>query len=165
VSSRRVMEHPHAEPSGRLFWTLTVVGLSIVGFGLAGLVRNSDQTAPGSWLRFFLGGLLAHDLLLAPVVLVASVLLVRYVPARVRPTVQGALLVSGIVLLASIPALGGFGRLANNPSILPNDYTGDLAVVIGGVCAVAFVLGLRARRRPPQAADGNGGARSAQDGW
>jgi hypothetical protein len=153
VSSPRNPEDHDRPPGGRLFWTLTVVGLAIVGFGLAGLVRNSEQTAPGSWLRFFVGGLLAHDLLLAPVVLAAAALLVRYLPAWVRPTMQGALLVSGMVVLASIPALGGFGRLANNPSILPNDYPRNLGLVLAAIWVVATVLVLRARRRSPHAID------------
>jgi len=140
-------------PGGRFFWTLTVLGLGIVGFGIAGLVRNADMTVPASWLRFFVGGLLAHDAFLAPVVVAVSALLLRAAPSRVRPTLQGALVVSGIVVLASIPVLGGFGRIANNPSILPNDYTANMAIVLGVIWAVAALLGVRAWRRPPQAID------------
>ena len=41
--------------------------------------------------------------------------------AWLRPALQGTLLVTAAVVLVSVPVVGGFGRLATNPSILPGD--------------------------------------------
>lgn len=134
-------------PRGAAFWILTAIGLGIVGFGLIGLLRNADATQPVNWLTYVFGSLIAHDALWAPAVAVASVVLVRLAPRWALPWLQGALVVSAGVVLVSIPALTGRGRIPSNPSILPNDYRGNVLLVLGLVWAVAIVLALWARRR------------------
>lgn len=143
----------HAAPGGRAFWAASAVGGGVMLFGILGLLRNGPEIMLGSWVRFFVGGLILHDGLWAPIVGLASLALVRFLPAWIRPTVQGALIVTSALILISIPALTGRGRLPTNPSILPNDYWGNLALVLGLVWLVAGALALRARSRPPTAVD------------
>lgn len=126
---------------------LTVVGLAMVAFGAAGLLRHSDETMPLDWALFFLGGLAAHDGVLVPAVMVGGVLISLVVPRAVRPTVQGALLVSGALLAVAIPPLTGNGRLTNNPSILPQDYGEGLLTALAVVWSLAALGMLRAAVR------------------
>lgn len=133
---------------GPVFWIGTAIGMSIAAFGLWGLLQHADQTVPLNWLKFFLGGVILHDLIWAPVIALASYLLVRVVPRPVRPTLQGTLLVTAAVLLVVTPALTGRGRNANNPSILPQDYETQTLKVLGAVwIGGALVAVYRWRRR------------------
>jgi hypothetical protein len=153
-----VNEREPAAPSGAAFWLCAAIGLTIVGFGVAGLLTQLEGPALTSWLKVFVGGLLVHDAIFAPLVVVGSVLLVRVVPASVRAPVQGALIVSCALVAIAIPVVGGYGRLANNPSLLPSDHYGTRLVaalaVVWLVAAVVAVVGLR---RSP------GGARRKRD--
>ncbi|MDQ3676275.1 MAG: hypothetical protein M3401_05635 [Actinomycetota bacterium] len=128
----------------RAFWPMTIAGMALSAYGLVGLLRDERVADSMSWLTFFAGGLLAHDLVWAPLVALGSVALVRIGPARVRPVLQGALIVSATVLLVAYPVVRGDGRLANNPSILPLDYPRNLVIVLVAVWAVAGVLIVRA---------------------
>lgn len=149
-------------PSGPAFWAGTAAGLGIVAFGLAGLLRHSDQTHPLNWLRFFLGGLIAHDALWAPLVGIASLALVRLVPRVVRPALQGTLLVSAAAVLVVIPAWTGRGRNPNNPSILPGHYGTDLLKVLAVVWLAGALVALRALTRRGRRRGGPGPSAS---GW
>jgi len=129
----------------RAFWVGQGLGGALIAFGVVGLLLNAGATEPASWAAFFFGALLAHDLLIVPLVALAGLATVRLVPAWARPTVQGALVVSAIVALFSIPVVGGFGRLADNPSLLPGDYLRDLAIVEAAIWVVAAGLLVYAR--------------------
>jgi hypothetical protein len=132
----------------RAFWPMTIAGMALSAYGLVGLLGDAAIGDTRSWLTYFVGGLLAHDLVWAPLVLIGSVVVVRVVPTRVRPVVQGALIVTGTVLLVAYPVLNGSGRLANNPSILPLDYPRNLLIVLAAVWVVAAALMVRAARSP-----------------
>lgn len=128
----------------RAFWPMTIAGMALSAYGLVGLLGDVAVGDTMSWLKYFAGGLLAHDLVWAPLVVVGSVALVRIVTPRVRPVVQGALIVTGTVLLVAYPVLNGSGRLANNTSILPLDYPRNLVIVLAAVWTVAVALMVRA---------------------
>ena len=116
-------------------------------WGAVGLVRGLGGAGLEPYGRFALGGVVVHDLLLAPLVVVAGVLLVRVVPAAVRDLVQAGLVVSGTVTVLAVPVLLGYGRQADDPSTLPLDYGRGLLVTLAVVWAVlAAVAGLRALR-------------------
>ncbi len=139
-------------PGGPVFWTCAVVGLAIVGFGLAGLLRNVPAGPQRtSWLAFVIGSLAAHDALIAPVVAVLALGLVRLLPARIRPPLQAGLVVSAILALVAIPLLGGWGRRPHDPTLLPDgDYWPNLLIALAAVWAVVLAAllagGLRRRR-------------------
>jgi len=128
----------------RAFWPMTAAGLALSGYGLVGLLGDAGVGDSMSWLTYFIGGLLIHDIVWAPLVALGSIVVVRIVPVRVRPVVQGALIVTATVLLVGYPVVNGSGRLANNPSILPLDYSRNLIIVLGCVWAVAAALAARA---------------------
>jgi len=128
----------------RAFWPLTIAGLALSAYGLLGLLGEPRIGDLMSWLTYFAGALITHDLIWAPLIALGSLALVRIVPAPVRAVVQGALIVTATVLLVAYPALNGGGRLPNNPSILPRDYTTNVVVVLVAVWAVAGLLMVRA---------------------
>jgi hypothetical protein len=136
----------HEAPSGRAFWVCSAIGTAISVFGAWGLLRNIQGPALMSWVKTFVGGLLVHDALLAPLIVVAWVLVVRVVPRRVRPAVQGGLIVSGVLVAIAIPVLRGSGRLANNPSLLPSEHYGSRLLAV--LAVVWAVTALAALRRP-----------------
>jgi hypothetical protein len=128
-----------------LFWVSAAAGWAVIGFGLRGIFQHSLDTRPSNLARFVVGGALLHDLVVAPIVVVAGVMLARAVPGRARAAVQAALVVSAIVALFSYPLVRAYGLAANNPTSLPHNYTANLLVVLGVVWAVAAVAVLRRR--------------------
>lgn len=144
-------EHDDAPP-GVAFWVGSALGTAIAGFGVWGLLHNLEGPALTSWLKTFAGGLIIHDALFAPLVVAGAFLLVRVVPRSVRGPVQGALIVSGALIAISIPVVGGYGRLANNPSILPSHHYGArLLAILAVVWVVAVFVAIVARRRSAEA--------------
>lgn len=129
---------------------LAGAGLAAVGYGLYGMLTTQRATNPPQAARWLIGGILVHDLVVFPVTAVAGVLLTRFLRAPYRAVVQGALLVSASVALASLPLWRGYGGPPDNPSVSPLPYGRNLAIVLGAVWAGAAVLiavrAVRARR-------------------
>ena len=132
-----------------VFWLSAAAGWALIGWGVRGVLHHHVDTRPGQLARFLLGGALASDLLLAPVVLLTGVLLARSVAGRWRAPIQAALLICGALLLFAYPLLRGYGRVQRNPTSLPHNYSANLLVVVAavvvGTAAVALV-GARRRR-------------------
>ena len=133
----------------RLFSVMAVFGWLIMSYGVYGLMINAARTHPSSWLLWFLGGILVHDFLIAPIVIGVGVAVARAVPEEFRGPVQGALVAGGIVTLTAFPYVLGFGRSSSNLSALPNNYVTallTLLLLIVGI-AVALIVFRRHRRR------------------
>jgi hypothetical protein len=135
-------------PAGPLFWISAAAGWAVIAWGLRGIFVHSLDTRPANLAKFVVGGALLHDLLVAPLVIGAGLLVARAVPGRARAVVQAALAVSGIVALFSYPLVRAYGLAANNPTSLPHNYTANLLVVLGLVWAGAAGLVLLRLRRP-----------------
>ena len=140
--------------AGPLFWISAAVGWAVIAWGVRGVLQHSVDTRPGNLARFVVGGALLHDLLVAPLVILAGVLLAGAVPGRARAVVQGALAVSGMVALFSYPLVRAYGLATNNPTSLPHNYTANLLVVLGLVWAFAATAAILRLRRPRFAAPG-----------
>jgi len=144
---------PIVEPEQRLrrpmFWVSAVLGWAVIAYGVRGLLHHHVDTRPANLAKFFIGGALAHDLLFAPVVLIAGVLLARAVPRPARAWLQAGLLVSGCLALFSYPLVRDYAKVIHNPSSLPHNYTANLAVTIGVVWGAVIVgaVGTAVRRR------------------
>jgi hypothetical protein len=124
-------------PAGPRFWISAAVGWAVIGWGVYGIFANSLDTRPANLAKFVVGGALLHDLLVAPMLILAGVLIARAVPARARGPVQAALVISGVVALFSWPLVRAYGLAANNPTSLPHNYGLNLLIVLGVVWAVA----------------------------
>jgi hypothetical protein len=133
-------------------WRLALgaVGVAAAGYGGWGLLTGGVATAPRDTGRWLLAGVLAHDLVLAPLVAGTGWLLGRTVPAAARGTVQGGLFVAGTVTLVAIPVLSGRGG-RSNPTTDPLDYPRNRLVVLAAVAVATAVLAavrVRRARRP-----------------
>ena len=96
------------------------------------------------------GGVVAHDALLAPVVLALGVLAATRAPDWLRLPLVRLLVVLGPLTLVAVPVLGRFGARPDNPTLLDRPYWAGYL----GIVAVALVLtaadALRRRRRSRQ---------------
>jgi len=115
--------------------------------GVRGALHHHIDTRPGELSRFFLGGALVHDLLFAPVVLAAGVLVARLVPPGWRAAVQGSLFVGGVTVLFAYPEIRGYAHRLHNPTSLPHNYTANTAIVLAVVVTVTLLLAVGSRRR------------------
>lgn len=142
--------HDEAAPSGTAWRTGLAVGGAIFALGLYGLLRNSTQTVPANVLTWIAGSLILHDAIIAPAVLVAGFVLTRLLPAAIRAGLQATLAVCAVVVVMSVPVLKAVGRRPDNPSLLPHDYTQNLAIVIAviltGGTLMTLARAVRARR-------------------
>lgn len=122
-------------------------GLALMGVGASSLLDVPDLMDVLVWLG---GALVLHDALIAPLVLLAGLVLVR---GGVRGPVRGALLVAGALTAVALPVLLRPGPRANS-SVLPLDYPRNWLLTLLAVATVtALVLAAkgfsRHRRRPP----------------
>jgi hypothetical protein len=120
-------------------------------YGMWRLVSSAHFIAVRSALTWFIGGALAHDVLIAPAVIVVGVVLIRWCPAAVRPFLQAGLIITGGLTLVAIPVLTGRGYSPNLPSALPLNYWRGYFITVGCVWAAVALTGaaqaLRRRRR------------------
>lgn len=130
----------HTSRYGPLFWCGMAVGSVAMGFGLASLFSKADATDPLNFAVFFIGLALVHDFLLAPATIAIAAGLRGVSPRAGRGLLFGALVVSAIVALFSVPLLFGWGAQPDNPSFLPRHYPLGLAFVLAVVWGVAAVL-------------------------
>lgn len=136
----------------RVFWPLAGIGIAVMGYGLYGLFENSSRTHPSQWVRWFVGAAIAHDFVVAPIVIGVGVVVVRRVHGLLKAPLQGALIATGILVLLAYPFVRGYGRSPGNPTVLPNNYARGLVVVLAIVWIVAGAFmwtGWRSGRRGP----------------
>jgi hypothetical protein len=127
---------------------LLAVGLSVMAFGVVGLFHSANRTHPGQWIRWLLGALLAHDIIVAPLVFGVAALVVSRIPPPWRAPVQGGLVASGMVILVAFPFVRGYGRTPENTSILPNNYAWGLLITLAVIWAAVGIALMNRKRRP-----------------
>ena len=127
---------------GPLFWVSAVAGWALIGWGVRGALHHHIDTRPAELARFFFGGVVLHDLVLVPLVLIAGVVLGRTVRSRWKAPVQAALIISGCAALFAWPEVRGYARVLHNPSSLPHNYTAGLLVVVAVVWVGSLALAL-----------------------
>lgn len=130
----------------RRFRLFAPLGLALMTYGFYGLWVNSTRTHPATWFGWLGVYLAAHDLVVAPLVIVFGVFASRLLPRLLRAPVQGALIVSGIVIVTVAPLVARAGT-TNHPSQLPNDYGIGLVWVLTVVWLSAAGLILARSRR------------------
>jgi hypothetical protein len=134
---------------GAWFWAGVVAGWAAIAFGVVSAITHRGATRPVTLAAWVVGLALVHDLLFAPLVLGAAWLLHRAVPRIARGIAMGALVISGLVVLYSIPFVARWGAQADNPSLLPHDVgTGVLEVLALVWLVAAAMLVVRLFRGP-----------------
>ena len=128
-------------------------GLAAVLYGFYGLLTAGSRVPLGSWLTWFVGSALLHDLVIAPVWIGLGWLAARFLPAAARPAVVIGAAVTGVLTLVALPWVLGVGADPANPSFLPRDYGRNLLLVDVGVLVVAALWATVATRRARRASD------------
>jgi hypothetical protein len=121
------------------------LGVLATAYGVHLLLVRQDHDQLADAALWLAAGVLLHDAVLAPVVLVVALLAAR-LPLVVRgPAVAGAV-VLGSVTLAAVPVLGRFGARRDNPTLLDRDYAAGWLVLAALVLTVVGVaVGVRLR--------------------
>lgn len=127
---------------GPVFWLSAAAGWVLILWGVRGALHHHVDTRPGQLVRFLLGGALAHDLVLAPAVLLTGVMIARGVRGRWRAPLQSALFMSATLVLFTYPQLRGYGRALRNPTSLPHNCAANLTAVVAGVVVGTAVVAL-----------------------
>jgi hypothetical protein len=126
---------------GWLFWSSLVIGVGIMAVAVVGMLDNVWlQDRPLVVARWVIATALVHDLVLAPMVTVAALVVARFLHPPWRGPVSAALVLSALLVGFSYPLLRGFGRRESNPSILPLDYQRNVVVLLVTVWVVAAVV-------------------------
>jgi hypothetical protein len=132
-----------------------LIGVGLLLLAIGGLVLVMDVAAknyPGL-LIWFVGALVLHDGILAPIIFGVSLLLRRAgkrIPFVVLLIIQGAVVVAAITTLLVFPEIMKQGIGTGNATLLPLNYGAGLiglyvglAIVTAGVVAVYLRVGKR----------------------
>jgi hypothetical protein len=112
---------------------LGAVGVAMALFGVLRLLQQ-DLPDIADAVLWLVGGVLVHDALLSPLVIVGTVLAARLLPRRTWAVVAGGLVVLLTVTVTAIPVLGSWGSRPDNPTLLDRNY------VVGWCVFAALVL-------------------------
>jgi len=128
---------------------LIASGAAFIAYAALGALFDPDVKVIGV-LIFLVAVLVLHDGVLLPLYIGIGAIVGRVVPATIRTPVRIGLVLSLAVTLVALPAVLGFGRSADNPSILPLHYGRGLLVILGLIwAAIGATVAVRARRRRP----------------
>ncbi len=118
-------------PPWRGRFLLYLLGTALLAFGLRGIARDvHGWTHPTYWAPVLVLFALAHDMVLVPLVFGVATALGRLVHGPARRYLAAGLALSGIALALAWPGLRGYGRLHDNPSVLPLDYASGLRTAL-----------------------------------
>ena len=108
---------------------LIVLGTLVMAYALLGAAVDDEVDRLGV-VVFLIAVLLLHDAVFMPLVLAAGALIRRTVPARWLATARTAAVVDLAVIVVALPLVLGFGRTADNPSVLPRPYASGLLLTL-----------------------------------
>jgi hypothetical protein len=137
-----------ADPDARLWWRWLFVlpGLAAVLYGVYGLLTAGSRVPLGSWLTWFVGSALLHDVIIAPIWIGLGWLAARVLPAAARPALVVGGAVAGVLALIALPFVLGVGVDPANPSFLPRAYVRNLVLVDAAVLVVTAIWATFATR-------------------
>ena len=125
---------------------LIAVGAIVMGYAVLGAATDPDLK-PGGVLLFLTAVLVAHDAVLLPATIAGGAIIGRFAPRRVLPSIRSAAIISIAVGVVALPLVLGYGRSADNPSVLPLAYGRGLLLVLALTWAAALVSAGLVRHR------------------
>lgn len=137
---------------------LVAVGIALLVVGALVLLADVEPTNYIGIAVWFLGALVIHDGIIAPVVFGVSVIMrksSKRIPFGVLAIVQGALVVGALFTAIVVPEILKQGIGTANPTLLPLEYGRNLvifyaALIVVTAAAIALYM-VRTSRRQQQA--------------
>jgi hypothetical protein len=129
---------------------LGAIGLLGISWGAWTIFRRTDISKPGQLAEWLIGTLILHDGVLVPATLVLGFVLTVAIPARARRYLQGGLISIGLVASISLVLIHREGDQQESLSLLRQDYTAHLLVlvaIIAGVTLLAYACRVVRDRR------------------
>ncbi|MDT4995595.1 MAG: hypothetical protein QOH97_5487 [Actinoplanes sp.] len=124
---------------------LVASGTILVGYAVLSAIADPDIRLPGV-LIFLAAVLVLHDGILLPLSIGVGALLAR-LPVPGRAPVRAAALISISLTIVALPLVLGYGRSADNPSILPLPYGRGLLLMLTVIwLPTAVIIAIRMRR-------------------
>ncbi len=137
-----------------------LVGVPLMLVGVVGILRHPESTPIPNFLRYFIGGDILHDFLVAPIAVAISFLVLRRVPTVGRAPLRAVLFGSAVVIAVAWPGIRRYGhaQVPDNRTVQPLNYaTSSLTavVVIATIGAIWLAAALvRGRREASKASSG-----------
>jgi hypothetical protein len=124
-----------------------VLGGPVMLVGIVGLLHHTDATPPSSYFRFFIGGDLIHDFVVAPIAAAIAFLLLRRTPLVARAPLRAALFGTAVVIAIGWPGIRMYGRMRapDNATVQPLNYATAVATAVAVVWVIAGLWLLAAR--------------------
>lgn len=119
------------------------VGLALWGLWLMRDFTREQLTSEAFWLA---GGVVLHDAVLAPVVVLLGYGASRLLPGHFRSSTATAFLIWATLTIVFLPVLSGQGGKAGNDTILGKPYVLSWVVMTVVLIAYAVVVALIRRR-------------------
>lgn len=135
------------ERRSRLSWLVTAIGLGVLAYGGRGLLMHASETRPVAVAKLIVGAAVTHDGLIAPATIVVGAVIFRRLGAPWRVPFTVAAIITASTSLYAYPFVRGYGRLAGEPSRLPNNYASGLLRVVALTWTVALLWAVTARLR------------------
>ncbi len=125
---------------------LAIAGAAAIGWGLW-LMRDDGPERWQSQVAWFLGGVVAHDAVIAPLVVLLGVGASRILPSRYRSSVAVGFIVWVTVTAAVANVLLPVGGRTDNPSLMNRPYALAWLAFTGVVLVLVIVAARRGRER------------------
>jgi hypothetical protein len=123
--------------------TRLLIGGAGILLGLFGVFRLVTQIPSGDLIALFLwlaAALLIHDGLLAPVIVGVGTLVRKAVPPRARRYLQGGLVTGALITVIALPLIKRQNSQPRVKAILQQNFSANLAVLLGIVAGGALAL-------------------------
>lgn len=141
---------------------LVTVGVALLGGGVLVLLDTVRLPRLGGLMIWIVAAIVLHDLVLAPILFGAGLLLRRTgrMPGTVIAVIQGVLVVGSLMSLIVVPILVAQNFTPKNPTVLPLDYRLNLGIfwllllLVGSALSVwLYRRARRANERPSVSQD------------
>ncbi len=133
-----------------------------VALGLFGVFRLLTQVDPADLVQlaiWLVAALILHDGVLSPAILAVGAVLTR-IPPRARGALQGGLIAGSLITVIALPLIHRENTQPVAKAILQQDFTANLAILLGLVAAGSVATYLtqlvRQHRAPPRSGAGGG---------
>jgi hypothetical protein len=124
-------------------WVFAIAGVAALAWGawlLWDLAARHDAIQVAFW---FAGGPVLHDAVVAPVVGLAGLVLAKVLPPPAKAPVVVGLVLSGVLVLLTVPLVWRPYGVAVNPGLHDRNYVLGLTIALGvvwlGVAASAWL--------------------------